>query len=248
MKKLLLILTASLFTFFSFSQDASKKGKKDWSKVKLTGRANDHFMAQFGYAAWASKPDSINTHGFSRSFNFYVMLDMPFKTDPRFSVAFGPGVGTDNIYFQNTHINVANHLDKHLRFQNVADTNHFEKYKLVSGYLELPLELRFCMNPENSNKSFKVALGAKIGMLTDIHTKGKKWENRYGTAVVGYSENYVQKEKDKYFFSGNRICGTFRVGYGNFTAYTTYQLGAFVKEGLGPILKPWSIGLCISGL
>jgi hypothetical protein len=93
-----------------------------------------------------------------------------------------------------------------------------------------------------------VAVGPKIGMLVDIHTKGKNWDNRYATTVVGYSENYVQKLKDKYFFNNTRITGVMRVGYGNFTAFGTYQLGAFVKEGMGPIMKPWSVGLCVSGL
>lgn len=248
MKKFLLILTASLITLLSFSQETTNKGKKDWSKVKLTGRANDHFMIQFGYAGWANEPDTIDQHGFSRSFNFYFMLDMPFKTDPRFSIAIGPGIGTDNFFFEKTNITIANHLTDKLQFQNVADTNHFDKYKLVSAYLEAPLELRFCMNPENSNKSFKVALGVKVGMLTDIHTKGKKWQTKNGNAVPGYSDNYVHKEKDKYFFNGSRIAGTMRIGYGNLTAYGTYQLGAYIKEGLGPIMKPWSIGLTISGL
>ena len=57
---------------------------------------------QYGITNWSGKPDSIKTKGFSRSFNFYVMIDMPFKTDPRFSVAFGPGIGTDNIFFDAT--------------------------------------------------------------------------------------------------------------------------------------------------
>jgi hypothetical protein len=247
MKKFLLILTASLISLLSISQEVSKKNKKDWSKVKITGRANDHFMIQIGKAGWAKKPDSINTGGFSKSFNFYIMIDMPFKTDPRFSVAFGPGIGTDNISFEKTNVTIANHLNK-LQFQNVADTNHFEKTKLVSAFLEAPIELRFCKNPENSNKSFKAAIGIKIGTLADIHTKGKNWQNKSGSTITGFSNKFVQKQKDKYFFNGNRIAATMRVGFGNLSLYGSYQLGAFVKEGLGPAVKPYSIGITISGL
>lgn len=250
MKKLLFVLASSLFTYFLFAQDVPKEtklGKKDWSKVKLTGRANDHFMIQYGIAGWAQKPDSIKTGGFSRSFNFYLMIDMPFKTDPRFSVAFGPGIGTDHIFFEKTNVTIANHLGQ-LRFQNQKDTTHFAKTKLVTAFLELPVELRFCMNPENSNKSFKVALGVKIGTLADVHTKSKKWEDKSGNTISGFSDKFVQKQKDKYFFNGNRLSGTVRVGLGNLSLYGSYQLGSLVKEGLGPTVKPYSIGFTISGL
>ena len=104
MKKLFLLTTGICFAAFLSAQETPKPKKKDWSKVRLTNRANDHFMLQYGITNWANKPDSINTKGFSRSFNFYLMIDMPFKTDPRFSVAFGPGVGVDNIFFEKTEL------------------------------------------------------------------------------------------------------------------------------------------------
>lgn len=248
MKKFLFIVTAILISYFSFAQDSTShsKKKKDWSKVKLTGRANDHFMLQYGMAGWAQRPDSIKTSGFSRSFNFYVMIDMPFKTDPRLSVAFGPGIGTDHIFFEKTNITIANHTTN-LRFQNVSDTNHFEKTKLVSAFLELPIELRFSSNPE-TGKGLKAALGIKIGALADIHTKSKNWVDKNGKTISGFSDKFVQKQKDKYFFNSKRLVGTMRVGYGNLSLYGAYQLGSFVKDGLGPSVKPFSIGIALSGL
>ena len=250
MKKLFLLSTGFCFVFFLSAQEnpsASKTKKKDWSKVKLTNRANDHFMLQYGITHWSGKPDSINTKGFSRSFNFYIMIDMPFKTDPRFSVAFGPGIGTDNIFFENTNITTINHL-KPLAFQNVADTNHFDKYKLVNAFAELPIEFRFASDPENTNKSFKIALGAKVGVQISSHTKGKRWVNKSGTLIPGFDDKYVQKNKDKYFFNGNRLVGMFRVGYGSLSLFGTYQIGSLIKEGLGPQVKPYTIGLTLSGL
>ena len=249
MKKLFLIVTAFLSTFFLSAQEKKNTDskKKDWSKVKLTGRAKDHIMLQYGVAGWAQKPDSFHTVGFSRSFNFYVMIDMPFKTDPRLSVAFGPGIGTDHIFFDKTNISISNHLTP-LRFQNLSDTNHFKRYKIVTAFLELPIELRYSSNPENSNKSFKVALGVKVGTLADVHTKGKNWVNKTESTVPGFSNKFTQKQKDKYFFNTNRLAGTFRVGYGNISLFGTYQLGSLTKEGLAAPVKPYNIGLCISGL
>ena len=249
MKKTLLTGFAILYALVSFAQDdpTDTEKKKDRSKISLANRSNDHFLIQFGYAGWAGKPDSINTKGLSRSFNFYVMMDFPFKTDPRFSVALGPGVGTDHIFFENTNITIADQ-SKPLRFQNLADTNHFDKYKLVSAFLELPVELRFSSNPEKSGKSFKLAIGAKVGTLVDIHVKGKRWVDKDGNLVPGFSDKFVQKQKDKHFFNGNRLVGTARIGYGYFSLFGTYELGPFIKEGLGPTIHPFSLGITLSGL
>jgi hypothetical protein len=251
MKKFLSVVLAISISLFLFSQDktstSSKKKKKDWSQVKLTNRANDHFMIQYGWLNWASIPDSINKRGWSNTFNAYFMIDMPFKTDPRFSIAFGPGIGVDNMFFEKTTVTITNHL-KPLEFKNLADTNHFNKYKLVNAFAELPLELRFVLNPENTNKSFKVAIGAKVGIQMSAHTKGKEWKDKKGHIVTGFDDKFVQKNKDKYFFNGNRFQGTFRVGYGFISAFGTYQFNSLIKEGLGPQVKPWSVGITISGL
>ena len=249
MKKFLFVSVAFSFSLLLHSQNnpPSTTKKKDWSKVKLVNRANDHFMLQYGITNWAGKPDSIKTKGFSRSFNFYIMLDMPFKTDPRFSIAAGPGIGVDNMFFEKTTVTITNHLNP-LEFKDLADTNHFNKYKLVNAFAELPLELRFVLNPENTNKSFKVAIGAKVGLQMSAHTKGKEWKDKNGNLVVGFDDKFIQKNKDKYFFNGNRLVGMFRVGYGNLSLFTTYQIGSLIKEGLGPQVKPYTIGLTISGL
>lgn len=247
MKKLFLLTTGFCFAICLLAQEKSTPKKKDWSKVKLVNRANDHIMLQYGITNWAGKSDSLNVKTFSRSFNFYVMIDMPFKTDPRISIAFGPGIGTDNIFFEGTNVTTTNH-SKDLEFRDVADTNHFDKYKLVTAFLELPVELRFSKDPENSNKSFKVALGAKVGVLVSSYTKGKRWVDKDGSIVSGFDDKYVRKDKDKYFFNGNRLVATARVGYGNLSLYGTYQIGSLIKDGLGPQVKPYSIGLTISGL
>ena len=115
--------------------------KKDWSKVNLSTRANDHFLIQFGYDGWAGAPDSLNITGFSRHFNFYLMYDMPFKTAPRLSVAGGLGVGSSSIFFDNTSIDIAGkNGSPKIVFANASNTNHFRKYKIAKTWAEVPIE------------------------------------------------------------------------------------------------------------
>ena len=249
MKKLLILfLTVACVSSLS-AQDstvtvAPKKKKKDWSKVSLGGRANDHFMVQLGYNGWSGMSDSINTKGIARSANVYFMFDLPFKSDPRFSVGIGVGIGTDNKYFDKMDVDITGRNANKLGFKNVADTNHFKKYKLATTYAEAPLELRFVANPENSNRSWKIAVGGKIGTLLSASTKGKTLQNRNGNTINAYT----QKEKAKRFFNSTRMSATARIGYGCFGLYGSYQLNNFIKEGFGPDIRPFQIGLVISGL
>src|SRR5688572_1546753 len=117
---------------------ATPPAKKDWSKVNLSNRSGDHLVVQIGHDGWAGKPDSIRTKGLSRSLNVYFMIDFPFKTDPRWSVAIGAGVSSSNIYFDNNTLEIAGSTSR-LNFKNVADTNQFKKFKLSTNYLEAPL-------------------------------------------------------------------------------------------------------------
>ena len=252
MKQLFLTITVLLCFLISNAQidtlpqmvtPTTPKKENKYSTLDLANRANDHFLMQFSYDGWANTPDSINTKGFSRGFNAYFMFDFPFKTDPRFSIGIGVGVGTNNIYFDNTTVEVAG-ISPTLRFRNVADTNHFKKYKLATTYLEAPIELRFAANPFNTNKSFKVAIGGKIGLLVNVHNKGKELQNRND----GTLNDYIQKESSKRYFNNNRLVATTRIGYGVFGIFGAYQVNNFIKEGAGPNIHPYSIGLTISGL
>ena len=128
--------------------------------------------------------------------------------------------------------------------KDVSDTTHFKKYKLATAWLEVPVELRYSFNPENPNKSLKIAIGAKVGTLVNAHTKGKTWQNSQNQTLI----SYIQKESSKRFFNSTRIVPTIRVGYGHFSLYGAYQVTSLFKEGLGPDVRPYSIGLTLSGL
>lgn len=248
MKKLITLSLALAFVLPLFAQDstitAAKPRKKDWSKVNLSNRPNDHFMLQIGYNGWASLPDTINTKGIPRSFNMYFMFDFPFKTSPRFSVGIGAGLGTDNFYLDKMTVDIAGRSNSTLAFKNVSDTNYFKKYKIATTYFELPVELRFAADPENTNKSWKAAVGGKVGFLLGAGTKGRNLQARNGGTINSYTE----KIKSKRFFNSTRLSVTGRISKGVFGIYGSYQINQFVKDGAGPDVRPFQIGISISGL
>jgi hypothetical protein len=171
------------------------------------------------------------------------MLDKPFKSSPKFSIALGIGVGSSNIAFKKMNIDIKSGTAK-LPFTATDSTNHFKKYKLSLSYLEIPLEFRFSSDPLHSNKSLKGAIGLKIGTLINAHTKGKELQNKNNTLI----NDYIQKENSKRFFNGTRFMGTARIGYGIVSLFGAYQLNNVLKDVAGPPMKIYQVGITLSGL
>jgi hypothetical protein len=219
--------------------------KKDWSKVNVSKRAADHFMIQYGSDIWLNRPDSVKTKGFSRHFNFFVMLDKPFKSDVRFSLAYGIGINTSNMFFDKVEPNVYANSPT-MPFPDVSKTNHFDKFKLTTFYVTAPIELRYYSNPENTNKSWKFAVGAKVGLLMKAYTKGKNLLDKNSNSI--YGTTYIEKEQNKRFINGTLVTGTARVGYGFVSLNVDYQITPVLKSGFGPNMNTLSIGLTLSGL
>lgn len=242
---IVLVLTTGKMLMAQDNTETStpEKVKKDWSKVVLKNRAADHFMFQFGIDNWSGAPDSVNIKGLSRSYNIYFMFDFVFKTDPRWSVGLGAGVGSSNIYFDKTNVDVKSRATA-LPFKDVSNEDHFKRSKLNLTHLEAPVELRFSTNPENMDKSWKLAIGAKVGTLMGAHTKYKNLQNKDGQAI----NPYTMKESSKNFFNGTKLAGSFRAGYGNISLFGQYQITTVLKEGAGAEMRPYSIGITLSGL
>jgi hypothetical protein len=208
------------------------KPKKQYN---LTNRTNDHLMLQIGYTNWAGTPDSIKVKGFSRSLNAYFMFDFPFKTTPKLSAAVGLGFGTDHIIFKKDNHPDVKGATNTMRF-NGPDTALFKKTKLMTAYLEAPIELRYLSDPEHSDKSFKAAIGVKVGALLKSGTRSRALAN------------YVEKESGKKYFNSYRIAGTARIGWGVISLFGTYQFTPILKDAAGPALRPFTVGLTLSGL
>lgn len=243
MKRFLLIVSLIVASNCLFAQTETDSvvvaaPSEKWSKGQMSRRAADHFVLQLGYHGWASQPDTLRTGGLSRTFNFHFMFDFPFKSSPQFSAAIGVGVGTDNMFFKNTTIDLRK---SPLSFRN--DTvNQYKKYKLATTYLEAPVELRFASDPTRMNKTFKAAVGMKVGTMIDAHTKA-----RYTRDTEGYG-GYTARVKDRRNFNSTRLAATARVGYGPFSIFGTFQVNQFIRDGYGPDVRPYTIGIALSGL
>ena len=100
------------------------------------------------------------------------------------------------------------------------------------------------VNNANTATQARAQQVVKVGTLLNAHTRNTKLENRNGSVI----NDYVMKETSKRFFNKNRLVGTVRAGLGHFSIYGSYQFTPLFKEGLGPQVHPFSIGLTLSGL
>lgn len=245
MKKIVFAVGFCLFSFMGFSQETVPATTTKINQITINNHPADHFMLQLSSDHWAGMPDSISSHqsGFSKGFNAYFMLNKPFKGSPKASIAIGLGISTSNIAFKkmNADLKAPSGL---MPFTPLDSSNHFKKYKLSTGYLEVPLEFRFTAKPDKPNKSFKGALGLKLGTLINAHTKGKTLQNKNNQTI----NNYIEKENSKRYINGTRFMGTVRLGYGIISLFGSYQLNNVLKDGAGADMKLYQIGLTLSGL
>jgi hypothetical protein len=242
MRKIVFAVIAICLVSTAFAQKDSSI-RKMLPTSKKEAPSNDHFFIQVGHLSWVGKPDSIHTKGIPRSLNIYLMLNFPFKTDPHWSVALGPGIASDNMNFDKMTVGIADGTSS-VRFHNVADTSHFKRYKLSVNFLEVPVELRYRFNPNDDRHSVKIALGAKVGTLINAHTKGKILQNSGGQTL----NDYTLKQSSKAYFSKQRLSFMGRIGVGSFSLFASYSVTPVFKEGLGPDVRPLTIGLTIAGL
>ena len=240
MRKLLVVFLVLSVSMPAFSQTAKDKKNKD-----ILSRSGDHLMLQLSSDHWLGAADSVSNHikGLSRGLNVYVMMNKAFSSDPRFSVAFGLGVGSSNIYFKRMTLDIASNATA-LPFTATDTTAHYKKFKLSNSFLEIPIEFRFTSKPETPNKAVKVALGAKIGTMLNAHTKGKVFRDAAGKTL----RNATEKTTAKRYFNTTRVALTARIGYGNFTLFGAYNLTTMFKDAVAADTKLLQVGITFSGL
>jgi hypothetical protein len=222
MKKIILTSCFLAMTAFAFAQEkVTSATDQVQQKVRYS---RDFLMIQLGYDGWASAPDSVTT-GFNRGINVAFMYDFPIK-DSKFSLSAGLG-------FSSSNVKLKNHL------LDMQTTTNSQSYKVSTNYVEVPLEIRYRQHEDNANKGWKAALGLKGGMLLNAHTKAKN--------TLGGEKNII-KEQNKRLFNTWRFAATARVGYGNVGLFATMNLTPLFKENSGSDIRPYSMGIVLSGL
>ena len=219
-------------------------GKKRPKPIK-----QDLLLMNFNWNGWMNQPGTVDVSPFSRGFDIALMGDIPLGRS-NFSLGIGLGLSTENI-FTNAFLRKDNNSDS-VYFQSIRETINpdtanrgWDRYKLGTTMLELPLEVRFRIKP-NKRNTFKIAAGFKIGYV--IHSKDKYVGPNYLYDANGNTSQLNEEITMKTFgLPGiNRFrYGVYgRIGYGRVAATFQYSLQPFFEAGRGlDGITPISIGL-----
>ena len=114
------------------------------------------------------------------------------------------------------------------------DTQHrYEKNKLVTTYLTVPLLMEFQIHVGEKSKPIFLSFGAtgsvKIGSHIKLKTDGGN----------------KTKDRDDFNLSPLRYGLSARVGYGALNFFANYSLQPMFEKGKGPELYPFTIGLTL---
>lgn len=240
-----LVFVLLAFALNGFSQ--STENKKT-SRPDIPGT----FTLELGVNQLLESPNKLK-YGFwgSRAINLYYQYDLRIGSS-KFTFHPGIGLGMDRFKFLsfqqflptdtvewgaptlaydnagNTAFIEASHYiydGDTLDQADWSDTYETSKSMLALNYVDIPLEFRFNTNPEDLARSFKVAVGGKVGYLIGSHTKLK------------YKENGDQKKlKNDQDFNLNpfRYSAYLKIYIGNFGFFGNYNINPMFKDQKGP--------------
>jgi hypothetical protein len=228
MKKTLFILSALvLITGLPlFAQENNDKAKEDF---------NDYLILNFNSNQFVDIPSAVKVSPLSRGFNMKLMYAFAIN-ESNFSFAFGGGLRTFNLY-SNAYISESVEVIDSLNVL-VSDLTPYSgetSYKINKinfTYFDIPLEIRYKIQPGKKKYPFKIAAGFNFSYHVQTHSKLVDNTGKY--------KMYNYNNLNKWIYGIN-----LRFSYGKVGINGYYSLvSPFVKDR-GPQFKFLSIGLTL---
>lgn len=227
MKRLTLILLTCIFSLNLSAQDKDPAPKNARPNIK-----GDLFL-DFGFNFLNNRPENLNTRFFpSKVANIYYQY--PINLGENSGITFNPGIGLglDKLAFKNdsTLINnpaLGNNSSQLVGIKTLyGDDVTINTNTMAINYIDIPLEFRYHVNKTNYDKGFRFAIGGKLGILYNAHTKVEI------TDAAGLTQKI--KIRQDYGLNPLRYGVYARVGLAGFNLWSYYGLNTVFKEGKGP--------------
>ncbi len=192
------------------------------------------FTLELGLNRHLNGPDNFNIGLWgSRTVNIYYQYELRILKS-KFSFVPGVGLSLERFKFRDGQVLDFAHQDgdfaKPITSRKELDlfslNQHqipgFKKSQLITNYVDVPLELRFTLNPDDPARSLKIGAGVRVGYLYDAYTK-IKYRN----------DGEIKQIKDKQNFNLSRFryAAFGKIGFGNFALFGYYNLSPlFIKD------------------
>jgi len=214
--------------------DKPNKYRGNWAGLELgiNGYLNDAYGLDMpaGYEFLElnyNKSTNFNLNFFQQSVNLY---------HNHIGLVTGMGIHWNNYRFDNNVVLVA---DSSTIYGYGLQTQgyDYEKSKLTLTYLVIPLLIEYQTNSRHETNSFHISAGV-IGALKMIsHTKMVYTDANDGT--------YKPKNYDDFHIPPFKLDATVRIGWGPINLFATYALTPLFRNGGGPELYPFTMGLIL---
>jgi Putative auto-transporter adhesin, head GIN domain/Outer membrane protein beta-barrel domain len=151
----------------------------------------------------------------------------------------GIGLTLNNYRFSSdkTLISDTNRVVSGFDFKDSGEQIKYNKNKLAVNYVTAPVLIQFNTH-KHLKKSFHIAAGMLFSYKFNSHLKLVYDEN---------GDKQKTKRRDEFNIDPFRYDATVRIGYRNYTVFGTYAMSELFKNGRGPSLHPFSIGIQLTG-
>lgn len=180
-------------------------------------------VVDWGLNTFLNAPTDVKLSNFnSKTVNVIYYYDLPIG-DNGLTFTPGIGLGMERFTLENGKTLRTSVNNSNVRSVAVADlatvypqANTFDKSKVGLNYLDIPLEFRYYTSKNNLSRGFRVALGAKVGVLYSSFTKVKFEDNAADQRMI--------KDRQDLGFQKFRYGVQARVGFGGFSLFGYYEL------------------------
>lgn len=205
------------------------------------------FIVDLGVNIPLNAPDTLNK-GFWGSRTMNVYYQYPIRLG-KSKLSFNPGIGlsmerwkfTDNQILINP-VEATDQIDQYQFTRGTSLYPGIKKSMLVTNYLEMPIEFRYDTRPNDIARSFSVAIGGRVGVLTNSMMKIKYTDD---------GENFKLKDKKSYGLNPIRYGVYTRIGIGGFNWFAFYNLSEMFETDKGPNdsnkMSSMTVGISING-
>lgn len=172
------------------------------------------------------KYDNFSLRAINQGVSVYSMFNFNFENTPHFA-SVGVGYTGHNYYVKGVYLREP--YKDVTEFVNVP--HDYKLSKINVNYIDIPIEVCFRMADK-----FKISAGFKFGLLA----MGK---SKYVGELLNDDQTYRLKASkinnlEKYIYSV-----TLRAAYRSVHVFMSYQFSDTFKNGVGPSIKPFSVGI-----
>lgn len=228
-----LLVVAVLFQSNLFAGELEgekdKEGKKSSKQTTAQPDVPGALVIEVANNILTNAPDNMKLKQMSSwTVNLYYLYELPFG-ESAFSFNPGFGLGLETYRFEENYTLTTINDDFNTEVTPLRTTlpnaTKYVKSSWGQYYFDIPFEFRWYADPEFKRKSFKIALGGKIGFRIDSKTK---------VVYEEFDNRKKQKQKQNFNFNSPRYGAYGRVGFGAISLFYYYSLTEVFKNKRGP--------------